>query len=149
MTAAKRISIQSVTASDIPTAQTLAGLYESVGWTIYSADPEKLERAVHASSRVCVARISDDAGEHLVGLARAVGDGETIVYVQDILVAPSARRMGVGKRLMECLLEPFTDVRQTVLITDTEEAQRKFYVSAGFAQQGSEETGIRTFAIFR
>jgi hypothetical protein len=35
-------------------------------------------------------------GDRVVGLARVVSDGETICYLQDVLVHPSVQRMGLG-----------------------------------------------------
>ncbi len=48
----------------------------------------------------------------LAGLIRAVGDGATIVFIQDILVAPERQRRGIGTALLRALLERFNGVRQ-------------------------------------
>ncbi|KDS92711.1 hypothetical protein DHOM_09800 [Dermabacter hominis 1368] len=34
----------------------------------------------------------------LVGLASVIGDGATVCYLQDVLVSPDARRLGVPGR---------------------------------------------------
>jgi GNAT superfamily N-acetyltransferase len=44
-------------------------------------------------------------GERLVGFARAVTDGAFRAYVEDVVVAESARRSGVARGLVEALLE--------------------------------------------
>lgn len=100
----------------IPTREELAALYGSVGWSTYTSDATRLEAAVNASLAVVTAR---QDGE-LLGLARLVGDGLTIVYLQDILVLPSHQRLGIGRQLFQRILAPFHDVRQKVLITDDE-----------------------------
>ena len=56
-------------------------LYASVGWTAYTDDPAALERGFRHSLLVLAAW---EDGE-LTGLIRAVGDGATIVFIQDIL----------------------------------------------------------------
>ena len=56
-------------------------LYASVGWTAYTDDPAALERGFRHSLLVLAAW---EDGE-LAGLIRAVGDGATIVFIQDIL----------------------------------------------------------------
>ena len=56
-------------------------LYTSVGWTAYTDDPAALERGFRHSLLVLAAW---EDGE-LAGLIRAVGDGATIVFIQDIL----------------------------------------------------------------
>ena len=121
----------------------LVGLYSSVGWAAYASDPETLARAVEQSSYVLAARNAD--GE-LVGLARVISDDATICYLQDILVSPSHQRAGLGKALVEKVLERYAHVRQKVLLTDDEPGQRAFYESLGFIE-GSDfsPAPLRTF----
>ena len=121
----------------------LVGLYSSVGWTAYASDPDALIRAVEQSSYVLTARNAD--GE-LVGLARVISDDATICYLQDILVSPSQQRAGLGKALVEKVLERYAHVRQKVLLTDDEPGQRAFYESLGFIE-GSDfsPNPLRTF----
>ena len=134
-----------LTDHDLPTQDELVELYESVDWTTYTQDPERLHLAVSRSLRVVCAR--DD--EKLVGLARIVGDGLTIVYLQDILVAPSHQRRGVGAELMKEALRPFQDVRQQVLLTDDEPRQREFYEAMGFTEiRDVKNVALRAFVRF-
>ena len=105
----------------------LVNLYASVNWQRYNADPDTLLRALAASDVVIA--VDDDV---LVGLARAVSDGETIVYIQDVLVRPEFQRQRVATQLIEWLLQPYESVRQKVLLTDDEDVQRAFYESLGF-----------------
>ncbi|RZU60958.1 GNAT family N-acetyltransferase [Zhihengliuella halotolerans] len=122
----------------------LTALYTSVGWSAYTNDPPRLEAAVAASLHVVTAR--DDS--RLVGLARLVGDGLTIVYLQDILVAPECQRSGVGRELFRRAFEPFSDVRQKLLITDDEPRQLAFYESMGFTEIRDIPHPPRAFAKF-
>jgi predicted GNAT superfamily acetyltransferase len=85
--------------------------------------------------RVVTARV----GEQLVGLARVVGDGLTIIYLQDVLVRPERQRSGIGRELTNRVLEGFEDVRQKVLLTDDEPDQRAFHTAMGFNEVGSPE----------
>ncbi len=62
-------------------AEDVLRLYASVGWTAYTDDPAALERGFRHSLLVLAAW---EDGE-LAGLIRAVGDGATIVFIQDIL----------------------------------------------------------------
>jgi len=121
----------------------LVGLYSSVGWTAYASNPDALVRAVVQSSYVLTAR---NAGGELAGLARVVSDDTTICYLQDILVSRSKQRAGLGKALVEKVLERYVHVRQKVLLTDDEPGQRAFYESLGFIE-GSDfsPTPLRTF----
>ncbi len=108
-------------------SQALA-LYESVGWTNYTRFPAMLKSALSNSLVV----LGAFHGDKLVGLARAVGDGASILYIQDVLVAPEFQRCGTGSRLVRGLLERYPRVYQTVLLTDRTEKTAKFYESLGF-----------------
>lgn len=116
----------------IPTDAELVSLYEAVGWSAYTNDGERLARAVRGSHLVLCAR--NDASGSLVGLVRTVSDGETIVYVQDILVTPDDQREGIGGALLDAVLERYADVRQLVLLTDDGPGQRAFYESRGLTE---------------
>jgi len=122
-------------------------LYESVGWMTYTQHPEVLARALAGSTFLAVAR---DASGHLVGVARAISDDATICYLQDILVRPKYQRDGVGRALLGCVMERFAHVRQTVLITDDEAAQRAFYESLGFTEVADmAPEPLRSFVLLR
>jgi ribosomal protein S18 acetylase RimI-like enzyme len=115
------------TGRDLPLSELLA-LYEAVGWTAYTRDPEGLARAVANSTYVA----SLWEGERLVGLARVLSDDVSICYLQDILVHPQLQGRGLGRRMVEHCLERFAHVRQKVLLTDDEERQKRFYAALGF-----------------
>lgn len=106
----------------------LLELYEDVGWTAYTDEPERLERAIAQSAHV----VSAWDGDRLVGLARVVSDGEHIVFAQDVLVLRAYRRRGLGRELLRRVLEPFQHVRQTVLVADNAPELRAFYAGLGF-----------------
>jgi ribosomal protein S18 acetylase RimI-like enzyme len=114
----------------------LLELYGSVGWTAYTDHPEWLQLAVEESSYVVTEWTGD--GE-LVGLARALSDGHSIFYLQDILVRPEYQGRGVGSRLLADCLQAFAHVRQKVLLTDDEDAQRRLYERAGFVRLADYE----------
>jgi len=118
------------TERSIPEEQ-LLGLYESVRWSEYTK-PERrkeLQAAVARSTYVATAW----RGEQLVGLVRSLSDDAAICYVQDLLVHPDMQRTGIGRTLMAMVLERFAHVRSTVLLTDDEERQARFYSALGFA----------------
>ena len=114
-------------------------LYQAVGWNMYTRDPKKLERAIAQSLSVLGAH----DGNRLVGLIRAVGDGETILFIQDLLVLPSYQRQGIGRQLVNALVDQFPQVRQRVLLTDDKPQTRTFYENIGFVQ--SSKVGVIAF----
>ncbi len=103
-------------------------LYQSVGWTNYTKNPAMLEKAFAGS--LCALAAFED--ERLVGIIRAVGDGASILFVQDLLVLPQYQRRGIGSGLMKALLERYGDVYQIQLTTDNTEKTLAFYRAAGF-----------------
>lgn len=120
-------------AGAIPGREELLSLYGSVGWSAYTEQPERLCRGVQASLLVLTAW----EGGELVGLLRAVGDGETILYVQDLLVRPDRQRRGIGRALLLDCVERYRDVRQKVLLTDDTPATSAFYRACGFLPGGA------------
>lgn len=103
-------------------------LYEAVGWTFYCKHPDVLEKAF--ANSLCVLGAYED--DQLVGVLRAVGDGLTILFVQDLLVLPQYQRRGIGTGLMKALLGRYEKVYQIELATDNTEKTVAFYKSLGF-----------------
>ena len=103
-------------------------LYGAAGWTAYTDDPAALKAGLE-NSLLTLAAYEDGA---LAGIVRAVGDGVTVVLIQDVLVFPEHRRKGVGAALINALLERFPNVRQVELMTDDTPETVAFYESLGF-----------------
>lgn len=113
-------------------------LYEGVGWSAYTNDPERLLNAL-AHSEVITAYVE----EQLVGLIRCITDGQTILYIQDLLVASEFQGQKIGQRLLKKMLANHPSIRQKVLITDNTEKTRHFYEACGFSSV--EEQQIAAF----
>ncbi|MBU9674510.1 GNAT family N-acetyltransferase [Planococcus sp. CP5-4] len=112
----------------IPREQ-LKALYEDAQWYAYTKDMDELERALSCSLYV----LSAWEKESLVGLIRVVGDGLTIIYIQDILVLTNHQNQGIATDLMSQTLVKFGDVRQKVLLTEEAPNVRHFYAKIGFS----------------
>lgn len=107
-------------------------LYASVGWTSYTDNLESLRKGFENSLLVLGAYTGRQAEEgRLVGLIRIVGDGYTIIFIQDLLVLPEFQRRGIGSALMRAVLEKYKDVRQCELATDNTPGSIAFYQSLG------------------
>lgn len=103
-------------------------LYQAVGWTNYTHQPEMLEQALSHSLVIYLAL----DGDAVVGLIRLVGDGFSSVFVQDLIVLPSYQRQGIGSALMKQALEDFKEAYQVQLATEQTEKNVGFYRSMGF-----------------
>lgn len=103
-------------------------LYNDVGWTAYTKDMDLLQQALLQSLDV----ISAWDGDQLVGLIRTVGDGLTILYIQDILVLDAYQNQGIASKLLQMVLQKHKTVRQKVLLTEEAPDVRHFYEKNGF-----------------
>ena len=103
-------------------------LYQAVGWTNYTNQPQMLEQALSHSLVIYLAL----DGDAVVGLIRLVGDGFSSVLVQDLIVLPSYQRQGIGSSLMKEALEDFKEAYQVQLATEQTEKNVGFYRSMGF-----------------
>ena len=103
-------------------------LYQAVGWTNYTNQPQMLEQALSHSLAIYLAL----DGDAVVGLIRLVGDGFSSVFVQDLIVLPSYQRQGIGSSLMKQALEDFKEAYQVQLATEQTEKNVGFYRSMGF-----------------
>jgi ribosomal protein S18 acetylase RimI-like enzyme len=117
----------------------IIALYESVGWMNYVQRPDMLEKA-YGNSLLALGAYED---EKLVGVIRAVGDGASIVFIQDIIVDPGYQRRGIGTALMNAVLERYAAVYQIELMTDDTPQTAAFYRSLGF--RAADEMGCRAF----
>ena len=103
-------------------------LYQAVGWTNYTHQPEILEQALSNSLVIYLALY----GDAVVGLIRLVGDGFSSVLVQDLIVLPIYQRQGIGSLLMKEALKDYKDAYQVQLVTEETEKNVGFYHSMGF-----------------
>lgn len=103
-------------------------LYSSVGWIAYTNDLDNLKNAIDKSLSVITAWDNDK----LIGLIRVIGDGYTILYIQDILVHSDFQNKSIGTQLMTKILSKYKDVRQKTLLTEDASDVRHFYEKFGF-----------------
>ena len=103
-------------------------LYQAVGWTNYTNQPQMLEQALSHSLVIYLA-LDDDA---VVGLIRLIGDGFSSIFVQDLIVLPTYQHQGIGSALMKEALADYKDAYQVQLVTEQTEKTLGFYRSLGF-----------------
>ena len=108
--------------------QEILPLYDSVGWTNYTQKPQLLKDAYLHSLKIYAAYV----GQKLVGIIRVVGDGSSVVFVQDLLVYPEYHRQGIGTTLLKTIMEEYHRVYQLHLLTENTEKTIAFYKSLGF-----------------
>ncbi len=108
--------------------QEILPLYKSVGWDNYTKNLPMLKEAYLHSLRIYAAYVDNK----LVGIIRVVGDGSSVVFIQDLLVYPEYQRQGIGTALIKNIMEEYRGVYQLHLLTDNTEKTIAFYKSLGF-----------------
>lgn len=117
----------------------ILGLYQDAGWTNYVQRADTLEKAYKNS--LCVMAAYENG--RLAGIIRCVGDGESIVFIQDIIVLREFQRRGIGTALAKNVIEKYADVYQMQLLTDNTEKTVAFYESLGF--RAADKMGCTAF----
>lgn len=103
-------------------------IYRAEGWNAYLQDDESLKRAFE-KSLFCLGAYH---GDKLVGFIRCVGDGEHIVYVQDLIVEADYQRKKIGTTLFKRAWDKYINVRMFQVNTDIEdERDNLFYKGFG------------------
>lgn len=106
----------------------ILSLYQSVGWVNYINNPLMLKNAFEHSLKIYASYIDNK----VIGIIRIVGDGYSVILIQDILVYPEYQREGIGTALLQHVLEEYKNVYQKHLLTDNTPKTIQFYKSLGF-----------------
>lgn len=77
--------------------------------------------------------IARDANGHFIGMARLLSDYCQYAYIQDVLVCPKMRKIGIGTQLIQRILTKISATNVTfVALFSTKEGLR-LYGKAGFS----------------
>ena len=99
-------------------------------------EPEKLKMAAMNSHTVCSAY----ADGRIIGFGRALSDGEYQSAIYDVVVLPEFQNRGVGKSIMEALLEKLP--KNAPVLIYAAPGKQDFYRQFGF---GNLKTGMGLF----
>ncbi len=113
----------------------IVDLYRQAGWwpAGEEADYGLLARLVRQSHCFAVAM----AGEELVGMGRAISDGVSDAYVQDLIVDPRWRRAGIGSRLVRLIIERLRADGINWIGLIAEQGSAPFYGQFGFEEMAN------------
>lgn len=107
------------------TAEPLKALLDTVNWQV-SRYPERLAAVMANFDRVYTAW----DGERLVGLACSLADGGITAYIHYWIVHPDYQRRGIGKALLQKLLDAYRDYLRIELVADRKAVA--YYQAMGF-----------------
>lgn len=107
-------------------------IYQRNEWS--SAEkPKQLMDALRNSHSLVTARQEG----RLVGLGNALSDGHLVVYYPHMLVHPDYQGQGIGRLLMEAMMDRYSGLHQQMLTADGEAIE--FYKKLGFERAGKTE----------
>lgn len=109
-------------------AEDLQELFLSVEWES-GKYPNELLQAIRGSHSVVTAW----EGGRLVGLINALSDNALTVYFHYMLVNPLYQSKGIGKALMNIMLNRYRDYKTKVLISYPQSVD--FYKKSGFSTE--------------
>lgn len=121
----------------LPSVADYNRLREVVGWGGY---PDRVAAPALARSLYGVCALVDGA---VVGMARVVGDGGLVYYIQDVIVEPPYQGRGIGAALMERVMAYLRAHAVSGAVVGLMAAYGKegFYERYGFARRPSERLG--------
>ena len=81
--------------------------------------------------------------QQLIGMGRVVGDGAMYFYIQDVIVEPSHRKLGIGAALMDKIESYLNDATKQGATVGLLAAQGKeaFYTRYGYMQRPNSSLG--------
>ena len=105
-------------------------LYKSGGWWEEHYDPDGLDALIKGSFAFAIAV---DAPTGLaIGMGRALSDGVSDAWLQDIVVLDAYRKRGVGRAIIKKLLEHCQAKGLTWIGLVAEPGSKEFYKPLGF-----------------
>ena len=109
--------------------QEIVALYRAGGWWKEEYDPAGIPALVEGSHAFAVA--VDEKG-HAVGMGRAITDRHSDAYIQDVVVKDENRGEGIGRMIVEKLLERLGEDGLGWIGLIAEDGSEEFYEGLGF-----------------
>jgi len=106
-------------------------LYRQAGWWQMDENPEYLQtvsKIIGNSFCFVIAR----QGEEIIGMGRAISDGVSDAYIQDVTVRSDLRGHGIGKGIIRTLLSYLKEHRLQWIGLISEPGYEGFYGNLGF-----------------
>jgi GNAT superfamily N-acetyltransferase len=122
---------------EIPTPEEYIQLRQLVGWGL----PERA--AIQSSLPNSLYCVCARRQRKIVGMARIIGDGGLVYYIQDVIVDPSRQGEGIGKRLMDRMMDYIRRhaTHHTIIGLMAARGKEPFYERYGFTRRPNEKFG--------
>ena len=118
---------------EIPTEEQMRqiiDIYMEKGWWSEEDHPDLVARIVSGSHCFVVA---ESQGE-IIGMGRAISDGASDAYIQDVAVKNNFKRRGIGKKILETILSRIENDGLGWIGLIAEKGSREFYSDLGFKE---------------
>ena len=121
----------------LPSAEDYNRLREWVGWSAYDLDV--IVRAL-PQTLYCVCAIIDGT---VIGMARVIGDGGLVYYIQDVIVHPNYQRQGIGTQMMDRVMEYIGKhaSQNSIIGLMSAYGKESFYEKYGFTKRPTDKLG--------
>lgn len=108
----------------------IMALYKDAGWwkQAYDSDTSFLDTLVQSSA--CFAAAFDHGT--MVGMGRALSDGMSDAYIQDMVVLKQYQRQGIGQRIVRALVDRLTEQGVDWIGLISTPGNQSFYKGMGF-----------------
>ncbi|MCX6554572.1 MAG: GNAT family N-acetyltransferase [Candidatus Aminicenantes bacterium] len=108
-------------------------LYQEAGWWRQEDDGADDCAWIDTLVRQSFCFVGAFSGSELIGMGRAVSDGVSDAYIQDVVVLKKFRRAGIGNKIIEKIIEFLRSRRIGWIGLIAEPGTRPFYQRLGFA----------------
>ncbi len=125
----KRIEVRMVREWDV---EAIRHLYRLGGWWKEEWDPEALKPMIARSFAFAVG--IDQGDGNTVAMGRVISDGVSDAYIQDVIVLPEYRSLGIGRRLVDSLVGECRSHGIEWIGLIAEPGTENFYIPAGFTR---------------
>ncbi|MDD3534584.1 MAG: GNAT family N-acetyltransferase [Candidatus Cloacimonetes bacterium] len=114
-------------------AAAILGLYRAAGWWQMDENSAYLEtvKGIIANSLAFVIALK---GKEIIGMGRAISDGVSDAYIQDVTVLERYRGQGIGKALIRKLIGYLQERKIQWIGLISEPGYQGFYRSLGFGE---------------
>jgi aralkylamine N-acetyltransferase len=110
----------------------IADLYRAGGWWREEWDDAAIQPLISGSFAFVVA-VESSTGQ-AVGMGRAIADGVSDAYLQDVVVMPDYRRQGIGRQIVGELIRHCTEAGISWIGVIAEPGSDGLYAALGFIE---------------
>jgi len=107
----------------------IVSLYKIGGWWKESYDSSYISHMIIGSFVFAV--VVDTIKDKAIGMGRVISDGVSDAYIQDLIVIPEYRNRGIGKTLVQTLIEYCRSKKIVWIGLIAEPGSEEFYADLG------------------